>query len=153
VPVVILLVDDDDGYALLMPLAFKKAQLEVSLQCVGDGAQAIEYLRGDGKYADRRLFPFPSLVLLDLKMPRINGFEVLEWKRVEPGIKSLPVVVWSSSELPEDIEKATYLGACSYIVKSEDLVGIAKSLELFWNGSLSIRIHKEWPHWRLRCIR
>jgi CheY-like chemotaxis protein len=113
----ILVVDDDDAYELLMPRLFKVSNSEACFQFLGDGEQAIHYLTGEGKYADRSQFPFPKIVLLDLRMPRINGFEFLEWKRNQPQFSELPVVVWSSSELPEDMERARSLGAIDYIVK------------------------------------
>jgi CheY-like chemotaxis protein len=114
---VILVVDDDETYELLMPRLFEKANTTVVFRFVGDGELAIDYLSGSGKYSDRASFPFPKLVLLDLRMPRVNGFEVLEWKLHQPHLASVPIVVWSSSNLPADMEKAAALGAADYLVK------------------------------------
>jgi CheY-like chemotaxis protein len=123
---VILVVDDDDSYAVILPRLLQKEQLEVSLRFAGDGEQAIQYLRGEGRFLDRDRYPFPSLVLLDLKMPRINGFEVLQWKGRRPEFDQLPIVVWSSSQLPEDMRKAKSLGAVSYIFKPSSLAGLSE---------------------------
>jgi CheY-like chemotaxis protein len=114
---VVLLVDDDDAFTLLLPRAAEKAGASVNLRFADCGQEAVNYLLGKGRYQDRSLFPFPSVLLLDLKMPGMNGFEVLEWKNAQSDLKSLPVVIWSSSELPEDKRKALQLGALSYVVK------------------------------------
>jgi CheY-like chemotaxis protein len=130
---VILLVDDDENFPLL--LAWEN--FPFSLRFVFNGEQAIQYLCGKGKYADRAQYPFPHLLLLDLNMPRINGFEFLEWKGKRPELNSLPVVVWSSSELVQDKQKAMSLGAHSYISKPPEfskLVEAVRGLERYCRG-------------------
>lgn len=114
---VVLLVDDDADFTLLVENAFAKAWPDAHLQCVSDGDEAIQYLLGHDRYSNREQFPIPSLMLLDLKMPRVNGFEVLEWKRECPELNSIPVVVWSSSGLSEDVQHACSLGAVAYVTK------------------------------------
>jgi CheY-like chemotaxis protein len=112
----------------------KKAGVPFSIRLVGDGEQAIEYLSGEGKYTDRATYPFPKAILLDLKMPRRNGFEVLEWKEQQPELKSLPVVVWSSSNLEQDRRRALVLGAANYLCKPADydgLIEIIRCLEQY----------------------
>jgi CheY-like chemotaxis protein len=84
---------------------------------VSDGEEAVAYLKGEGKYADRYEYPLPSLLLLDLKMPRKNGFEVLEWIREQPGLRRLRVVVLTTSDAPDDIDRAYELGANAFMVK------------------------------------
>jgi CheY-like chemotaxis protein len=125
----VLLVDDDDTYSIFLPRIFQKAQLKAGLLCVGDGAEAIDYLSGFGKYADRTQFPSPSVILLDLKMPRVNGFEFLEWKNRQTGMEDLPVVVWSSSDLPADIIRAMNLGAKAFFVKPPQMDQLGKVIE------------------------
>lgn len=125
----ILVVDDDDAYELLMPRLFDKAKSPVSFRFVFDGEQAIDYLAGNGKYSDRMQYPLPKMILLDLRMPRINGFEVLEWKRNQPHLASLPVVVWSSSHLTSDKERAAELGALEYIEKPIIGHGVIEAIE------------------------
>lgn len=113
----ILIAEDDDNDVCLIKRAFQKAQFENPLNVVRDGEEAVAYLQGIGVYADRQNNPPPALVLLDLKMPRKNGFEVLEWIREQPEFNHLPVVVLTSSQESSDISRAYALGANSYLVK------------------------------------
>src|SRR5579859_2734656 len=94
----ILVAEDDDNDVFFLERAFKMAQIAHPRQRVKDGEEAIAYLRGDGKFADRERHPLPCLMLLDLKMPRKNGFEVLAWARQQPNIRRLPVAILTSSK-------------------------------------------------------
>ncbi|HSU53538.1 MAG TPA: response regulator [Candidatus Dormibacteraeota bacterium] len=117
----ILIADDDANDIFFLRRAFSKAGLSVCVQDVPDGEKAIEYLSGTNSYADRAQFPIPVLLFLDLKMPKINGFEVLEWLRTRSDLPNLKVVVLSSSGLQNDIQKAQALGAHDYRIKPADL--------------------------------
>ena len=108
--------DSPDDFALLK-LVSQKCGTPFALAHAEDGDQAIAYLSGTGEYADRDEHPFPDLVLLDLKMPRLDGFEVLQWIRDNPATKSLPVVVLAGSSFRADIRRALELGANSYASK------------------------------------
>lgn len=113
----VLLVEDNPDDALLMESAWKAARIRNRLPVVSDGEQALAYLNGTGVYADRYLYPFPISVFLDLKLPRIDGLEVLEAIRTNPMLRHLHVDVLSASARAADVEKAIGLGANSYIVK------------------------------------
>lgn len=114
----VLLVEDDLNDIFLVKRAFKMADIPNPLQVVTDGQEAISYLSGDGKYADREAHPVPSLIVMDIKMPRKSGFEVLEWvKRSERPLRRIPIVIVSSSDNPADINHAYELGANAYMVK------------------------------------
>ena len=131
----VLHVDDDPNDTALLEAAKRKAGVEFRLENVCDGEQALAYLNGLGKYANRINHPFPTLILLDLKMPRATGFEVLKWIRNHPQCKNLPVVVLSGSELHEDIRRAYLMGANSYLVKPlgfEALVKLVKNIAAIW---------------------
>jgi CheY-like chemotaxis protein len=113
----ILLADDSEDDLSFMQHAYRAAHFNASLQTVKDGEEAIAYLKGDGNYADRTRFPLPTVMLLDLNMPKLNGFEVLAWIRAQPMLKRLAVIVLTSSAREEDVERAIDLGANSYLVK------------------------------------
>jgi len=113
----ILLADDSENDVFLMRVAFKKAGFSCALQSVCNGEQAVSYLSGEGVFEDRKLYPLPSILLLDLNMPRKNGFEVLAWARDQPAFKRLSIVIMTASTRPEDIELAFQLDASSYLVK------------------------------------
>ena len=121
---IILAVDDDDSAALLVSTVFERAGLVQPLQFARDGLEGIAYLSGEGIYSDRSLYPFPTAVLLDLNMPRKNGFEVLAWIRQQPALKHLHVYVLSASSQEEDIRRCYNLGANSYLVKPGNLDGL-----------------------------
>ncbi len=131
----ILLVEDNPDDALLIRRAFKKANLVNPLQLVDDGEKAIAYLSRTAPYDDRTRYPMPVLVLLDLKLPRRSGFEVLQWARSPQGIKRLPIVVLTSSGETVDINTAYDLGANSYLVKPvgfDALFDMVKILQPYW---------------------
>ena len=132
---IVLLVEDDENDALLLERAFERAGLPRPLMIVRDGKEAIDYLRGNGEFADRQKFPSPSLMVLDLKMPRADGFAVLSWWRRQPEWRHLPIVVLSSSNQDRDLQRAMTLGASAYCVKPADLsylVTAARGLRDRW---------------------
>jgi CheY-like chemotaxis protein len=128
----ILLVEDNEEDAFLLRRALRIQKIECALQAAEDGQQAIEYLDGTGKYSDRSAFPLPSLVLLDLKLPYVHGFEVLEWLASQPALKELPIIILTSSGEDADRERAERFGIRSYFTKppNAELVGaIRKTLQ------------------------
>jgi CheY-like chemotaxis protein len=129
----ILVADDDADDLFLLQRAFKKAGVKANLQFARDGEQVIQYLQSTNQQTN----PRPDLLLLDLKMPRIDGFSVLQWVRAQPGLKRLPVAMLTSSDSPWDINRAYDLGANSYLVKpfsNEDLTKLVQHLQTYWLG-------------------
>jgi CheY-like chemotaxis protein len=130
---IILLVEDDINDALLAKRALKQAGVTSRIAEISDGEEAITYLAGNTPFHDRTKYPLPSLILLDLKMPKLNGFEVLSWLQSRPELAKIPVVVLTGSMLPEDRNQARQLGAVGYEVKPvefEQIVAIAQNLKL-----------------------
>ena len=131
----ILLVEDDANDVALTRRAFERAGVANPLQVVNDGEQAIAYLAGQPPYTDRQSHPVPILVLLDLKLPRKSGFDVLGWLRGVPHVRRLPVVVLTSSAQSPDVNRAYDAGANSYLVKPvafENLLSLVRMLGLYW---------------------
>src|SRR6185503_2037849 len=111
----VLIAEDGENDVQLLRRSFHQAGINVSFQVVGDGEECIAYLSGTGKFSNREEFPLPDLLLLDLKMPRVNGFEVLRWIRSKPSLSSLRVIVLTSSERIKDVNEAYALGANSFL--------------------------------------
>jgi CheY-like chemotaxis protein len=133
----ILLVEDDPNDVWLVKHAFQSANISNPLRIVNDGQEAIDYLKGHGAYSDRGAFPLPKLVLLDLKMPRLNGFDVIGWMRRHYPWKLTPIIILSSSALPQDVNRAYELGANAYMVKPADyraLERLFRTIADFWNA-------------------
>jgi CheY-like chemotaxis protein len=127
----ILLVDDSETDVLLMKKAFQKSGMAYPLTVVRNGEEAIAYLRGEGLYSDRDKSPLPIAMLLDLKMPKVDGFEVLEWVRNEPVLKRLIVIAQTSSPRPEDVNRMYDAGANGFLTKPssfDDLVRMAETI-------------------------
>lgn len=132
---VILLAEDREDDIVLVQRAFAKGAIENPLFVVRDGDDVISYLSGIGKYSNRIEYPLPDLLLLDLKMPRVDGFEVLRWVRQQQGFSALRVVVLTSSDQIRDVNTAYRLGANSFMVKPtdfENVVEMAKTLRSYW---------------------
>ena len=131
----VLLAEDDPDDVLLTQLAFERARLANPLQIVRDGEEAINYLRGDGDFADRERFPFPILLLLDLKMPKVDGFQVLDWLREQSDLPQLPVAIMTSSDHDPDINRALTLGAASCLKKppsATTMLELVHRLHAYW---------------------
>lgn len=126
---VILVAEDKEDDITLLRRAFQKADITNPVHIVRDGKECIHYLSGTGKYANRDEYPIPVLLLLDLKMPHTNGFEVLKWIRAQPTLKRLPVVVLTTSEDIFDINRAYELGANSFLVKTLDIQSFSDLVE------------------------
>ena len=134
-PKPILVVEDDPNDVFLLQRTFRRNNLTGELHVVANVDEAMGYLAGDGKYHDRNEFPFPLLMLLDLKLPGKSGFDLLGWLRKQQGLCRLPVVVLTSSAHSEDVNRAFDLGANSYLVKDPDPAGfldLTKLLDLYW---------------------
>jgi CheY-like chemotaxis protein len=127
----ILVAEDNEDDVLLLQEAFRKAGATSRLHVVVDGAEALSYLKNEGAYSDTSKCPFPDLMLLDLNMPRVNGFEVLEWLRQQPRFGRLMVHVLTASSREEDVKRAYDLGANGFVVKPsrvDELVAFASAL-------------------------
>lgn len=116
-----LLVEDDPNAVLLFRRALAKVSVPESCHVVGDGQAAIEYLSGFGRYQDRKQFPLPCLVLLDLHLPGKSGLEVLKWLKGNPRLRPIPAIMLTTSSDPADVKQAVELGASAYWVKPLDL--------------------------------
>ncbi len=131
----LLVVDDDENDRFLLKHGFLRAGINVSIEMVNGGEAAVQYLSGAGAFNDRAKFPLPNLVLLDVKMPILDGFEVLRWIRAQPGLRRIPVVFLSSSALNRDVDLAHELGANGYSMKPGDRVGmenLVRGIEAYW---------------------
>ena len=131
----ILLVEDDTNDVFFMKRAMKLAGMLNPVQVASDGRQAINYLDGAGEYSDRRKFPLPCLVLLDLKLPHVMGLDVLRWIREQPDLRTVIVLVFTASKLPPDISKAYFFGANSYLVKPskpDELIQMVRLIKQYW---------------------
>lgn len=131
----ILLVEDDENDIYLFQRAAREAGIRNPISIAHDGQEAIDYLSSQEKFLDRVRFPLPCLIILDIKMPRRTGIEVLEWLRAEPALRKLPVIMFSSSAQPADVDRAYELGANAFIVKpssSERRKDLALVLKAFW---------------------
>lgn len=134
-PPAVLIADDDSNDVFFLRRAFQKAGLSHTVLDVPDGERAIHYLSGEENYADRSQYPIPTLMFLDLKMPKVSGFEVLEWLGTQKDLHDLKVVVLSSSGLQSDIQRARNLGAHDYRVKPadiDDMINMVKEVADKW---------------------
>ncbi len=131
----ILLVEDDPNDRMLIKRAFLKSGLVNPILEVTNGEEAVQYFEGKGIYSDRKRYPLPVITLLDLKMPKMNGFEFIQWVRSHPEHKKNIIVVLTSSKESPDVNRAYELGANSYLVKPvefSDLMNLVKELHLYW---------------------
>ena len=131
----ILLIEDSEDDAFLLDVALKRENISSSVHRVANGGEAIHYLEGEGDYADRSTYPFPDVIFTDLNMPFMDGFDVLRWLRAHPKCSILPVMVFSSSTLDADIEKAYRSGANAYLAKPGTLADLQVSVRKahdFW---------------------
>jgi CheY-like chemotaxis protein len=129
------LVEDLEDDVELVRRAFAKAAVPNPIHVVRSGEEAVKYLSGTGAYANRAEHPLPDLVLLDLSMPGMDGFDVLAWIRAQPGIRTIPIVVLTSSDLIWDVNRAYELGASSFLVKPmdfHDYTQLGKLISNYW---------------------
>jgi len=131
----LLLVEDGEVETFLVQRALDRIGSPCSFQVVKNGDQAIDYLAGLGQYADRQAYPLPAVILLDLVMPGRNGHQVLQWIRAQPGLKALPVIIFTSSVQVEDAKAAYGSGANDYCLKPDNVEGLRQILA---------RIAKKW---------
>lgn len=136
---IVLIADDDPDDVLLLKQAFQRNGLSMPVHHCLNGAEAMEYLKGEGPFADRVQFPFPRVLITDLKMPKCSGFELLQWLSEHPQCSVIPTVVLSGSAEESDVKRAFELGASSYFQKPssfDDLVSLVKLANDYWLRSL-----------------
>src|ERR1700743_3315837 len=114
----ILYAEDNPDDVVIFKIALRRSGLSPMLNCVDDGEDAIAWLKADGVYADRTQHPLPDVLILDLKMPKKSGFDVLEWLQTSDSFKNLPTIILSSSDDPRDLDRASKLGVTKYFKKS-----------------------------------
>lgn len=134
-PYHILLAEDDENEVFFVRESFKKAGIVNPLEVVKNGQEAMDYLSGEGQYADRSRFPLPCLIILDLQMPRRTGIDVLEWLRAQPDLRCLPVIIHSGSSQESDVDKLYQRGANAFVVKPGSMIeriDLATHIKGFW---------------------
>ena len=132
---IILLVEDDPADAALITRAFERTGVENAIRRVKDGEEALGYLTGAGAFADRKQHPVPAVILLDLNLPRFNGYQLMIWLRMQPELKCIPVVVLTESRDSDFINRAYDAGANSYLVKpgdAEEIVRMVDMVRQYW---------------------
>ncbi len=132
----ILIAEDDENDAFILQRALRNAGFHNPFHISPDGADVIRYLKGEAPYHDREKFHFPRIIITDLKMPNIDGFELLEWLKNHEHCNIIPRLVFSSSQQPQDVSRAYRLGANSYLLKPatfEELVEQLKVVLRYWN--------------------
>jgi CheY-like chemotaxis protein len=138
----IMIVDDDANDRTLIEESFRAIGIADPLQVMGGGAEAIAYMRGEGKFADRSAYPYPTFIVTDLKMPGTDGFAVLEHLKNHPEWAIIPTVVLSGSQDLDDIKKAYMLGASSYHVKPHSLADFTAQLKILHDYWMSCEVPK-----------
>jgi len=131
----LLIVEDNEDDIFFVERIFKQIGARCELRFARDGIEAVEYLSGKGAFQDRAKYPMPTIILMDLKMPRRNGFEVLEWMHNQEEIRLIPTIVVTSSTLQEDVTRAYRLGANAVMNKPVDkdsLLQMLKSFHIYW---------------------
>ena len=136
----VLLVEDSPDDAFLMQKACQTSEIPHELIHLTDGVQALDYLAGKGIYADRLKYRLPDLIFLDIRMPRKDGHEVLEWIRSQPAFQSLPVIMLTNSDHPKDIHRAYELGVTSYLLKTGDPVELVMGVRVILKYWLCLNI-------------
>ena len=127
--------DDSEDDLFFVKRALESSGVGEFFRGVEDGQQAVEYLQGKGKFADREKYPFPNVLLIDIKMPRMNGFDVLKWLEAHPQCKVIPTIIFSSSKQDQDVHQAYVLGVNAYIEKpssASELVEVIQLMYKFW---------------------
>jgi CheY-like chemotaxis protein len=134
----VLLVEDDASDIFMVKMACERAGVAQLLQIVTDGEMAIDYLSGKGAYADRTAFPLPSLIFLDIHIPKQSGFDILKLVRAKPGLKKIPVIMLSSSTLPVDVDRAYQFGVTSYVQKIPNQTEFCQAIRVVLNYWLKL---------------
>ena len=149
----VLYVEDDDLDLLAMERAFAAEGLRRWLYAARDGAEALEWLQGAGVYAERSRYPFPDLVLMDIRMPKASGLDVLRWIRDQPPLAALPVIIFSGSDLEVDIADAYRVGASVYLCKpaGDKLQAVARFIAAWLGLDPAPSANKQ--EWRLRAAK
>lgn len=135
----ILIVEDESHDVEFLTRAFQRSGLTNPIQSVSNGEEAIAYLSGNGKYADRVAFPFPRIVITDLKMPQMSGLELLRWMHTNSRCRIVPTIVFTSSTSQADVHAAFDYGACGFMVKPvafEELEVMVQTIANYWRLSL-----------------
>jgi CheY-like chemotaxis protein len=134
--ITILIAEDDPNDVMLLELAIRRNGISSPVRVVRDGEEAVEYLEGHGKYADRQKYPLPSVIISDVKMPRRSGLEVIEWVRQHPQCAITPIVMLSGSRIEHDVISAYRLGANSYFTKPstlDELADLIRIAHAYWS--------------------
>jgi CheY-like chemotaxis protein len=126
----ILVAEDDENDVLFLTRALRRIPIENPLQICSDGEQVIKYLKGEPPFSDRVTYPFPVVLFLDIKMPKVSGLEVLRWLNEHPDCSVIPTIVFTSSRLESDVRMAYKLGANSYIVKTPSFDELQKLIKV-----------------------
>ena len=142
-PLTVLVAEDEETDFTLLERALRRASASVDVQWVRNGIEAIQYLKGEGRYADRMRYPFPHMLVLDLKMPEATGLDVLRWLQDDDRYRVIPTVVMSSSQQPRDVQEAYQFGANTYFEKPgsfQELTDLCRYIALYWGHSIKPKV-------------